>query len=148
MKQVKWWLLAIILLLLDQLLKWWLLKTGNLLGFHLEVIKNNKFVLGYGPSIDLFFWVVIFIILVMAIFLMKNPKKQKIAILIMLSGAISNLIDRFARGGVIDYFNFKLGNGLYFNLADIYLLLALIYYLYLAGKENEKQTGNKIFRHQ
>lgn len=148
MKQVKWWLLAIILLLLDQLLKWWLLKTGNLLGFHLEVVKNNKFVLGYGPSIDLFFWVVIFIILVMAIFLMKNPKKQKIAILIMLSGAISNLIDRFARGGVIDYFNLKLGNGLYFNLADIYLLLALIYYLYLTGKENEKQTGNKIFRHQ
>lgn len=148
MKQVKWWLLAIILLLLDQLLKWWLLKTGNLLGFHLEVIKNNKFVLGYGPSIDLFFWVVIFIVLVMAIFLMKNPKQQKIAILIMLSGALSNLIDRFTKGGVIDYFNLKLGNGLYFNLADIYLLTALIYYLYLAGKENEKQTGNKIFRHQ
>ncbi len=42
----------------------------------------------------------------------------------LLIGGLSNLYDRLAVGGVID--TFSLADSLYFNLADIYLLIGLI----------------------
>lgn len=60
----------------------------------------------------------------------KNQKIQKIALLLILSGSISNIIDRFFRGHVVDYLyvhiekiNFSFA---VFNLADAFILIGAI----------------------
>lgn len=143
MKKI-WIILSVSLLLIDQIVKQILIVHPNIFGFSVSIIKNDRFILGYGPTFDFIFWVMIFLILLLSIWVIDKPPRQNFAFLIMLSGAASNLIDRVFRGGVIDYLKIA---DLRCNLADIYLLIGLIYYLYLLGKENEKNQ-NKVSRHK
>ncbi len=127
MKQVKWFLLIIALIVIDQTIKWWLLTYSQISNQLLHVFVNNKFIFGYGPSADLFFWIAIFVVLICAIIIMPKETKTNFPFTIMLAGASSNLIDRFFRGGVIDYFKINFFETIHFNLADLYLIFGLIF---------------------
>ncbi len=62
--------------------------------------------------------------LALAILLADLIKKKKIGIgeVLILSGGVGNLVDRFFRSGVVDWINFY---GLWFNLADVYITLGV-----------------------
>lgn len=55
----------------------------------------------------------------------KNHLGEKVALTVLLGGAMSNLYDRFVRGHVIDYFSLRLGvlKKVVFNLGDICVFL-------------------------
>jgi len=59
----------------------------------------------------------------------------------ILFGAISNMLDRFQYGFVIDYLSLK--NFSIFNLADIMIALASLFYIILYYKMNKKNRRNE-----
>ena len=83
----------------------------------------------------------IFLGLLVFLFAIALPKKgnklYKLGLALMLSGAISNVTDRFSRGYVIDYFtiNYKKLKTIIFNLADMAIFLGtfLLILSYLAS---------------
>lgn len=86
-----------------------------------------------------------FLLLFFAILLPKKGNRLlKLALSLMIAGAISNVSDRWFRGYVVDYFSFnckwkKLKN-IVFNLADIFIFLGsgliFIYSLFFAESES------------
>lgn len=142
MKEKIWLVLLFALILIDQFTKWILLRYPHFLNSIFSVTLNSKFILGYGPSFDLFFWISTLIILILALVIAKRSLWQNYFLSIMIAGAVSNLIDRFLRGGVVDYFKIHFIDYLNFNLADLYLIIGLFCYLYVLGRENEKKAEN------
>lgn len=61
------------------------------------------------------------------IFLFLLPKKGdkllKFAMALILGGALSNVVDRFTRGYVVDYFSFKFLKKIVFNISDICIFI-------------------------
>ena len=80
------------------------------------------------------------------------PKKQSrplfnIAMAIVISGGIGNMIDRIAYGKVVDFFYFKLINFAIFNVADVFVcvgagLMVLDVILEIA-EESKKEKAKK-----
>ena len=68
------------------------------------------------------------------------------ALVMVLAGAAGNLIDRIFRGYVVDFFEFTFVKWYVFNMADIYVVLGVIWLLFLmffvikeeAGPEGKK----------
>lgn len=60
-------------------------------------------------------------------FALVLPKKGnhlfKFALSLLLGGAISNVVDRFKRGYVVDYFSFKFLKKIVFNISDICIFI-------------------------
>lgn len=135
---MKYWLYVVcgvILIFIDQISKWWVGKH------HFFVVKNSGLIFDWGPKLGT--WVLIVTILILGLFLftLETPKKYLLPITFILSGAISNLIDRFFRGGIIDFIRIK--GDLATNLADIYVIVGVIIFIILYYKYE-----NKIFRHK
>ena len=57
-------------------------------------------------------------------FLMELPLRA--ALLLVLSGAVGNIIDRVCRGYVVDFFEFTFFDWPVFNVADIYVVAGVI----------------------
>lgn len=92
-----------------------------------------------------FFFVLITIAVLIFIFFMIKTKKVKhitgkVASIIIISGAIGNLIDRILHGFVVDMFNFTFMNFAIFNVADIYItiggMILCVYILFYYDKDN------------
>ena len=70
-------------------------------------------------------------------------KLYYIPAVLLLSGGISNIYDRFIHGGVVDYvywhcwFDFAI-----FNLADVLIDIAVVLILWINHKESKKQQAN------
>jgi len=67
---------------------------------------------------------ILFIFLVLKLNLISN-KRTGLAVCLIFSGIISNLIDRILRGGVVDYIDIVIWP--VFNLADVLILLGVIW---------------------
>jgi signal peptidase II len=114
--------------------------------FELSYVENRGAAFGIMQNKGLFFVITTFIILAFILYYYRKiPKGQKYnllrwTLLVIVAGAIGNLIDRLYLGYVVDFFYFKLINFPVFNVADIYvtvgaiLLLILILFVY---KEDE-----------
>ena len=66
----------------------------------------------------------------------------KVVILLIISGAIGNLIDRVRLGFVVDYFDFRIIWEYVFNIADIFVVLGTILlciYILFYDDNKEKQ---------
>ena len=65
--------------------------------------------------------------------------KRQWKLLLLLAGAVGNLIDRALRGFVVDMFNMLFMNFAVFNVADICVVVGgiafCVYYLFFHGKE-------------
>lgn len=130
MKKFLPYLLGLLLIVIDQLVKWWVLSHSSF------VIKNPGFIFGYGPNLDLFFWVALFLILILFLFTIKKTKSVY-SVTIMLAGASSNLLDRLTKGGVVDYLKIRIFPDLVFNLADIILISGVIIYVWQNWRDNK-----------
>lgn len=128
--------LAVILIVVDQLTKYWVNQTLTL-GEPVAVIPflNLTLVYNYGAAFSFLAdmggwqrWFFSGLALVVGgallIWLAKLPKAwtlEVVAINLILSGAVGNLIDRMAAGRVTDFIDFYIGTWHYatFNVADI-----------------------------
>lgn len=120
---------------IDRYLKW-LAENYQLPGLHigqwlsLEISKNENIAFSLpvqGRWLEMLIALIIIALTAMAIwqaFFQKNRASTKLTglILIMVFGALSNLIDRFRFGYVIDYIYLK--NLISLNLADVLISLA------------------------
>lgn len=94
---------------------------GNTLTFRLAYNQNIAFSLPLsGPWLNILISLIIFCLLLIIIYtkIKKTSDQKRIFLLtFILFGAISNLLDRFLYGAVVDYFDLKYFT--IFNLADV-----------------------------
>ena len=152
-------LYIIILLIIDQVAKWLVkasLQPSSIYGVIKHVISFT-YVENRGCAFGMFnggtIYLIIFTLLVIAAFLYKyikdirhsNSISLKMSFILLLSGAIGNLIDRVFRGYVIDFINLEFVDFAVFNLADCYICLGcafLVIYILFVMKE-DKVTNKK-----
>lgn len=90
--------------------------------------------------------VILFIIMFYLYLRMPENKRYlwaKIVFILLMAGAVGNLIDRCTRNYVVDFFYFKLINFAVFNVADIYItvgafLFVLTFCFYYKEEEMEE----------
>ena len=122
--------LIIIFLLLDQLSKILAINFNNLkLGFiQIENVYNDGIAFGMNSG-NLSNAILVFLVICIIINFVYNKKekldnKTAIALSMVISGGIGNLIDRIFRGGVFDFI--KIWNFPVFNLADCFIVVGWI----------------------
>lgn len=161
-------IVTVIVLILDQLLKFWTTKNIPLLpadptaeqiaesihelipGFiHLTNIHNDGAAFSILEGARWFFVVitVVFVIAVVVLIsqeIIRGPLGRWSAVLVM-AGAISNGLDRALYGYVVDMFEFEFMNFAIFNLADIFItvcgILFCIYILFEKPSPEEMEAG-------
>ena len=143
-------ILALILVALDQLVKYLVLQNIPL-GGHVPFIPyllELTYVQNTGAAFSIFSehtWMLALVSLVMsvvlALALWKNFFRHplgKVTLTLLLAGAVGNLIDRAFRGFVVDMFNVLFMNFAVFNVADICVVVggiaAAIYYIFFYDK--------------
>ena len=139
----------IILVLIDQLLKFVILKVGN------PIYQNTSGTYGVDSN-STFTYIVTNLIVVLIAFKFATSqnqfvdKKIKVFLILIISGGVSNTIDRIFRGFVVEFI--KIGKLPVFNLADIFILIgwvsmAGIYAVFttheIKERKIEKQNKNK-----
>jgi signal peptidase II len=82
------------------------------------------------------------------IIIKSENKVLKTALSLILGGAVGNLIDRIADGGVVDFLHFYIGSYSYpiFNAADCCVVVGtfiLAYYILFVYKEEDKKWNEK-----
>jgi signal peptidase II len=139
-------LLAIGVLIIDQNIKY-LFVSGY--RFETECISG---VLTYnkGVAFSMFTFLgeylkyiqIIFLITVVGFILFSEDGKKLILPVGLLFGAgISNILDRFTYGGVVDYVYWHCGfDFAIFNFADVMIDLGVVIMLYIVIKESRKKT--------
>ncbi len=69
----------------------------------------------------------------------KDDKFTKIALVLIIAGAIGNLIDRVVNGFVVDMFNFLFMNFPVFNVADICVVIGTAFLIIAAFFVSDKE---------
>jgi signal peptidase II len=151
MKQrIRHFLLVIILIILDQLSKWWVRDT--LMNKKPIVIISDVFKLQYHENtgavwgimsgkVELLALLSIIIFLFLTFLYIKIPNEKKynalkLILVFIMAGAIGNMIDRIFLKHVVDFIYFEIINFPLFNVADCYvtvssvllIILSLFYY--------------------
>ena len=157
-KRIPMAILAIIILTaLDQLVKH-LISTNFQVGqtrkiidgvFQLNYVQNRGAAWGSFSGKIVFLLAITFVILLAAIYvyirLAGNQEKKytplRISLVFLISGAVGNMIDRVARGYVVDMFDFCLINFPVFNVADIRMMSSQRSYT-----KNRQMDRNSIWK--
>lgn len=122
-----------VLISLDQLVKFAVINGG--FGYSL-----NKGLPVVGDiSVSGLFYFIISTILILLFYFIRRTIKVNIdfPIALILSGVISNLIDRLARGGVVDYISLKVWPS--FNLSDALIVIGIILFMIKVLLNNPKK---------
>jgi len=146
MKQLKSaFILFILLFIIDQAIKYGFAHYDwNVDG----PIMSLKLAYNYGVAFSMFEflaqylkYIQLFIVVLGVIYLLKNHEvfqKYYIAIALLFAGGLSNILDRFTYGGVVDYlywhymFEFAI-----FNFADVIIDLAVALIIFQQIKESK-----------
>ncbi|MFO7815295.1 MAG: signal peptidase II [Halanaerobiales bacterium] len=126
-------IIVFILVFIDQLIKH-MIFNNYMLGqsmpliedfLYITYIKNTGVAFGFLKNNNIFMVIVISVIIILLLFFYFHEKKKSlvlnISIMLLVSGAIGNLIDRIMRGFIIDYINFTFWPA--FNLADTLIVI-------------------------
>lgn len=132
--------IVFVLLFFDQLTKWlaisrlkdnsaYVLIEGVL---ELDYLENRGSAFGMFQNQKIFLIItgIVFLTLLL-FFLLKLPKEKKynimhVLIAMIMAGGIGNMVDRLRFDYVVDFISFVLINYPIFNVADIYVVLAVI----------------------
>lgn len=94
-------------------------------------------------SIPLPLYLILFLNILIGAFLfgwyLKTKGGEKIALLAIIFGGLSNLIDRLTHGGVIDYI--MVGWWPVFNIADTLIIVGILWLLYVLVISNKKMQN-------
>ena len=100
--------------------------------FELSYLENHGAAFGILQGQKTFFVAMTVIVLIILIFLYiripdtKRYTYMRLILILLISGAIGNFIDRCLHNYVIDFFYFKLIDFPVFNVADIYVTTAAV----------------------
>ena len=126
-------LITLLLIIIDQISKLFVLNfysssiVGNeLLG--IELVYNTGLAFGFNDGNVKNIFLTIFVLIVILNFIINQieriDKRTIIALSLVISGGIGNLIDRFLRGSVVDFIKiYKIPN---FNFADFFVVVGWI----------------------
>lgn len=105
--------------------------------FELLYIENRGAAFGMLQGKFLFFLLIAVVVLAGAVFaVVRMPATRKylplhLIAMFLSAGAVGNMIDRFTRGYVVDFFYFKLIDFPVFNVADIYVTVSMFVFILL-----------------
>ncbi len=148
-----YYIIAIIVVALDQLSKWWIVKSMEL-GDSIPVIENLFYITSHrntGAAWGIlagrmgFFYVITVIVIGVVIYYMKTyAKDSKLmgwSLALILGGAIGNFIDRVFRKHVVDFLDVYIGNYDFpiFNVADSALCIGVILVVIATFNEDKKK---------
>lgn len=137
-----------ILVIIDQLIKY-IVNNNMLLGqpypliedfLNITYVRNTGIAFGLFKNNNLFMIIVISIILIILLYFYKKEKNKvftlNIAVTLLVSGAVGNLIDRIYYGFIIDYIDFTFWPA--FNIADSLIVIgSILLAVYLIFKVEE-----------
>lgn len=146
-----------VLIGLDQIIKRWALNVlqnresisiiKNV--FNLTYVENRGAAFGLFQNSQIVFIIVAVIASIVGIYFLRSKKYEskalKISIILIISGAIGNLIDRVTLGYVVDYFDFIFIWNYVFNLADCFIVVGtflLCAILIMSEQKDTKQVKN------
>jgi len=135
----------ILLVFADQISKYLIVQTLTL-GETINVLPFLDFYLIFNTGIAFSFfdeggefgrWILVFLVLLVCLYLVnvliseELRKYETLALLMILSGGLGNLIDRVVWGHVIDFIHFYYENYSFyiFNLADTFITIGVIIYI-------------------
>lgn len=142
-KSAPWFLLSILVVILDQISKFWIIHRLQV-EESLRILPFLNFTLRYNQGGAFSFlreaggWQIIFlstvsilVILALSIWLLRLHYPDRwtaCSLSLVIGGAAGNLIDRVRLGNVIDFFDFYIGNWHYatFNIADSAIVIGII----------------------
>ncbi|CEH35457.1 signal peptidase II [Romboutsia lituseburensis] len=145
-------LIIILLIGIDQLSKVWALKALKEIGsipiiqnvFHLTYVENRGAAFGMLQNNQTIFIIVALAASVFGLYYLHTKKVNilgRAGIILIISGAIGNLIDRVRLGFVVDYFDFRFIWEYVFNVADVFVVLGTIMLCaYIIFFDEEKQV--------
>ena len=150
-------ILAAVLVAVDQIVKY-LVMTSIGFGEHVPFIPyilELTYVENTGAAFSIFSkhtWALALVSLVMSAVLalalwkgLFKPPFGKLALTLLLAGAVGNLIDRACRGYVVDMFNVLFMRFAVFNVADICVVVggiaAGLYYMFLMDKLEPREEA-------
>lgn len=144
-------IIVAILIGLDQIIKYWALNylqdiesipvINNI--FNLTYVENRGAAFGMLQNNQTIFIVVAAIASCYGLYYLHTKKVNnigKIGILLVISGAMGNLIDRIRLGFVVDYLDFHIIWSYVFNLADCFVVVGTILLcIYIITSEEDKK---------
>ena len=145
-------LIIVLLIGIDQLSKVWALNSLKNIGsisiienvFHLTYVENRGAAFGMLQNNQTIFIIVALAASIFGLYYLHTKKVNllgKASIILIISGAIGNLIDRVRLGFVVDYFDFRFIWEYVFNVADIFVVVGTIMLcVYIIFFEEEKQV--------
>ena len=144
------------LVLIDQISKHLVIKNFSIgESLNLLPVLDVYLILNTGIAFSLFDdggnfgrWLLVFLVSLVCIYLIyilateSLSKYESVAMILILSGGLGNLIDRMFRGYVIDFINFYYDNYSFyvFNFADTFITIGVIFYIF--SMLNSKFTTN------
>ena len=144
------------LVLIDQISKYLVIKNFSIgESLNLLPVLDVYLILNTGIAFSLFDdggnfgrWLLVFLVAMVCVYLIyilateSLSKYESVAMILILSGGLGNLIDRMFRGHVIDFINFYYDNYSFyvFNFADTFITIGVIFYIF--SMLNSKFTTN------
>lgn len=143
-------LIIIALIVIDQISKYLALNNLAQIGsipiikdiFHLTYVENRGAAFGMFQDNQIIFIIVALFASIVGLYYLYKKKLNwvgNLGIILIISGAIGNLIDRVRLGFVVDYFDFRFIWEYVFNVADIFVVVGTILLcIYIMFFENDK----------
>ncbi|MBQ6631586.1 MAG: signal peptidase II, partial [Romboutsia sp.] len=130
-------LIVLLLIGIDQVSKILALKYLKNIGsipiiqdmFHLTYVENRGAAFGMFQNNQIIFVIIALIASIFGLYYLHKKKVHmigRVGIILIIAGAIGNLIDRVRLGFVVDYFDFRIIWEYVFNIADIFVVLGTI----------------------
>lgn len=122
---------SLILFFTDRFLKYFFRYSNfsfNSQWLNLEIFKNSGVAFGFHLNLFVMYFLISLILLGLFFFLIKNYIKKNtviiLALILIIFGAFSNLIDRFLYNNIIDFVDFLFFP--VFNLADLMIISGIV----------------------
>lgn len=149
-----YYLMAVVVIAIDQLTKWLIIKQMDLYEqiqiiegfFRITSHRNKGAAWGILQDQMLFFYIITVIVVIGVVYYMekyaKGDRFLSISLSLILGGAIGNFIDRLFRKEVVDFLDFNIFGYDYpiFNIADSALVVGVIL-VFISTIIDEKKKG-------
>ena len=115
--------------------------------FHLTYVENRGAAFGMLENNQIIFVIVAAIASICGLYYLHTQKVNligKTGIMLIISGAIGNAIDRLRLGFVVDYFDFRIIWDYIFNIADVFVVVGTILLcVHIIFFDNDNRVGDK-----
>lgn len=154
---------AVLMIAADQAVKYWAFHVLQAQGtipvmdgvFHLTYVENRGAAFSLFAQLDspwLFVALAAVITLVILVVLYRGIMQSRTgqwSLVLIAAGAIGNAVDRAARGFVVDLFDFRLIHFPVFNVADIFICLGgLLFVFYVLFQHKDKAPAAETESHE